>query len=528
MIQFQNKYKQGGKMPLFNFKTHEETYKLRAIDDNYAVISFKPDGTILHANKNFLDALGYSAYEVAGKHHKIFCDSRYVASRDYSDFWTGLNSGTTMTSEFKRIRKDGSSIFIQASYMPIKDSSGRVIQVIKFAQDVTQRKLQTLDYEGQLSAISKSQAVIEFNMDGTVITANENFLKTLGYQLNEIVGKHHNMFCEDTYKNSNDYKDFWKRLNNGQFDSGEYLRLGKGGKHIWIQASYNPIMDIDNKPFKVVKYATDITDKKNLIFEIDKKVQGLTGSLNHLSNAAESMSQSAQTTMNSSHEVSVASEQINQAVSDLSEKIESMLSSITSIAETSAQGEKVAQEAKSQSRSTTEAMMQLNEESTKIGETIHIITQIAFQTNILSLNAAVEAATAGEAGKGFAVVAQEVRNLASRSDEAAKEITNAIALIQSLVKSALGSINNIDNTIQNISEMSSTISRSMTSQQTITNDLASTALEVSQGVNEISNNMVSVSRSAENSGKKSVETMDATEDLINVSNSLIDILKELK
>jgi methyl-accepting chemotaxis protein len=365
-------------------------------------------------------------------------------------------------------------------------------------------------------------------MDGKVMTANENFLKTLGYQLNEIVGKHHSMFCEDTYKNSNEYRDFWKRLNNGQFDSGEYLRLGKGGKHVWIQASYNPIMDIDNKPFKVVKYATDITDKKNLIFEIDKKVQGLTGSLSHLSNASASMSQSAQTTMNSSHEVSVASEQINQAVSDLSEKIESMLSSITSIAETSAQGEKVAQDAKTQSRSTTEAMIQLNEESTKIGETIHIITQIAFQTNILSLNAAVEAATAGEAGKGFAVVAQEVRNLASRSDEAAKEITNAIALIQSLVKSALSSINSIDNTIQDISEMSSTISRSMTSQQTITNDLASTALEVSQGVNEISNNMVSVSRSAENSGKKSGETMDATEDLIGVSNSLIDILKELK
>ncbi len=205
-----------------------------------------------------------------------------------------------------------------------------------------------------------------------------------------------------------------------------------------------------------------------------------------------------------------------------------MLSSITSIAETSAQGEKVAQDAKMKSRSTTEAMMQLNEESTKIGETIHIITQIAFQTNILSLNAAVEAATAGEAGKGFAVVAQEVRNLASHSDEAAKEITNAIALIQSLVKSALGSINSIDNTIQDISEMSSTISRSMTSQQTIMNDLASTALEVSQGVNEISNNMVSVSRSAENSGKKSEETMDATEELVKVSNSLIDILKELK
>jgi methyl-accepting chemotaxis protein len=389
-------------MSLFNFKTDEEKYQLQAINDNYAVISFKPDGTILHANKNFADALGYdSEREFIGKHHGIFCDAGYVKSREYTDFWNSLNSGKTMTSEFKRIRKDGSSIFIQASYMPICDSNGRVIQVIKYAQDVTQRKLQTLDYEGQLDAIGKSQAVIEFNMDGTIIKANENFLKTLGYSLSEIVGKHHSMFCEDTYKLSTEYKDFWKRLNNGQFDSGEYSRIGKGGKHIWIQASYNPIMDIDNKPCKVVKYATDITEKKNLIFDIDKKVQGLTGSLDSLSSAAVSMSKGAQVTMNSSHEVSVASEQINQAVSDLSEKIEAMLSSITKIADSSAKGEQVAKEAQLQSKETTKAMMQLNEESTKIGETIHIITQIAFQTNILSLNAAVEAATAGEAGKGL-------------------------------------------------------------------------------------------------------------------------------
>ncbi len=516
-------------MALFNFgKTEDEKAQLTAIDQNYAVISFKPDGTILHANKNFLDGLGYSLDEVVGSHHKMFCDSELVNSREYSDFWARLKGGTTETSEFRRIRKNGDSIFIQASYMPVKNSSGEVVKVIKFAQDITERKLQSLDYSGQLDAIGKSQAVIEFNMDGTIITANENFTATVGYSLSEIKGKHHEIFCEPDYKRSNEYKQFWAKLNQGQFDGGEYLRIAKGGKEIWIQATYNPIMGIDGKPFKVVKYATDITARKQLIFKIDENVQKLTGSLQTLSSASQSMSHGAKATMSGSQEVSVSITQINQAVSEVSTKIETMLSSITSIASASSKGEKVAKEASDQSKSTTEAMMKLDEASEKIGETINIITQIAFQTNILSLNAAVEAATAGEAGKGFAVVAAEVRNLASRSDEAAKEITGAIELIQNLVKSSIGSINSIDKTIQEITSMSTEISSSMGEQQTISNDLASTTLQASQGVNEVTTTMTDVSESAEESGKKSEETVQATNDLINVSNDLISILKELK
>jgi len=514
-------------MGLFSSISKDEKYQLTAIDENFAVISFKPDGTILNANKNFLDILGYELGEIVGKKHSIFCDKDYASTKEYDEFWKKLNNGIAQISEFKRVRKSGESIFIQASYTPVKDSSGKVIKVIKFAQDITKRKLQTLDYSGQLDAISKSQAVIEFNMDGTIIKANKNFLDTLGYSEGEIIGKHHSIFCEASYKNSSEYKTFWEHLNQGQFESGEYLRIGKNGKEVWILASYNPIFDIDNKPFKVVKYATDITDRKNLIFQIDENVHKLTNSLDTLSQSSASMKDSASITMNGSQEVSVAVTQVNQAVSDVSEKIESMSSSISVIADSSSEGEKIAKEALERSKTTTSAMLKLDEESEKIGETINIVTQIAFQTNILSLNAAVEAATAGEAGKGFAVVAQEVRNLAARSDDAAKEITNAVQLIQSLVKSSLESINEVDRTIENITKMSTSISSSINEQQNISNDLASTALEASQGVNEVTNTMKSVSGSAESSGEKSHETSIATQELIDVSNELISILKKL-
>ena len=515
-------------MSLFSFsKNKEEKAQLNAIDEHFAVISFSPDGIILEANQNFLNALGYTENEVLGKHHKIFCDSKLVNSKEYSDFWNELKKGTVQTSEFKRIKKDGHSIFIQASYTPIKDNSGKVYKIIKFAQDVTAKKLEDLYFKGQIQAIGKSQAIIEFDMNGIILNANENFLKAIDYSLDEIKGKHHSMFCEESYKNSNEYKDFWEKLNNAEFQSGEFLRIGKDGKKVYIQATYNPIIDIDNKPFKVVKYATEITARKNTMFSIQKNIEKLNKSLNHLSGASNSMSIDAENSMKGSQEVSVSIEQMDQAVNDLSEKIEIMLSSITSIANAAANGEKIALGAKEQSKSTSSDIIKLNQESSKIGETINLITQIAFQTNILSLNAAVEAATAGEAGRGFAVVAAEVRNLATRSNEAAKEITSAIESIQTLVKNSLKSINSVDSTIEEISLMSSNISKSILEQKTISNQLASTALQTSKGLNEISNSMINVSQSAQNTRDEAIETKNASEELITVSTELISTLKAL-
>ena len=252
--------------------------QIAAIGKSQAVIEFNMDGTIIHANENFCQTVGYTLEEIQGKHHRIFAEPEYAASAEYREFWARLNRGEFDSGEYKRLGKGGKEIWINASYNPIMDLNGKPFKVVKYATDVTQARLQNADYEGQIAAIGKSQAVIEFNMDGTIIHANENFCQTVGYSLEEIQGKHHRIFAEPEYAASAEYREFWARLNRGEFDSGEYKRLGKGGKEIWINASYNPIMDLNGKPFKVVKYATDITHSK-------KELAGYTSEVNALVSA---------------------------------------------------------------------------------------------------------------------------------------------------------------------------------------------------------------------------------------------------
>ncbi len=232
-----------------------------AINKSQAVIEFNLDGTIITANDNFLGALGYTLEEIQGKHHRMFVEPKFAESTEYQKLWEKLNRGEFEAGEFKRIDKGGKEIWIQASYNPIFDADGKPIKVVKFATDVTAQKLQNADFEGQIEAVSKAQAVIEFNLDGTIITANDNFLATLGYTLGEIQGQHHRMFAEPKFAESPEYKQFWEALNRGEYQAGEYKRIGKGGKEIWIQASYNPILDMNGNPFKVVKYATDTTEQ---------------------------------------------------------------------------------------------------------------------------------------------------------------------------------------------------------------------------------------------------------------------------
>lgn len=237
--------------------------QVAAISRSQAVIEFNLDGTIITANDNFLNALGYRLDEVQGKHHSIFVEPSYRQSMEYQNFWGRLSRGEFDTGQYKRVSKTGQEVWIQASYNPILDNNNRPFKVVKYATDITAEKNRNADYAGQLAAIGKSQAVIEFNLDGTVITANENFLKVLGYSLDEVRGKHHSLFVDSQYQHSPEYRQFWERLGRGEYDAGQYKRLGKGGREVWIQASYNPIMDANNRPFKVVKYATDITADKS-------------------------------------------------------------------------------------------------------------------------------------------------------------------------------------------------------------------------------------------------------------------------
>jgi methyl-accepting chemotaxis protein len=236
--------------------------QVAAISKSQGVIEFNLDGTVITANENFLKTLGYSLGEIQGKHHSIFVEPAMRESAAYREFWAKLKQGESQAAEYKRIGKGGKEVWIQASYNPILDGNGKVYRVIKFATDITAEKLASMENAGMIAAIGRAQAVIAFKLDGTVITANENFLKTLGYSLGEIQGKHHSMFVEPTTRDSAAYREFWASLNRGEYQSAEYKRIGKGGKEVWILASYNPILDEKGKPFKVVKFATDVTEQK--------------------------------------------------------------------------------------------------------------------------------------------------------------------------------------------------------------------------------------------------------------------------
>lgn len=234
--------------------------KMAAISRAQAVIEFTLDGTILDANENFLATVGYGRDEIIGQHHRLFVDAREQGTPAYKAFWEALARGTFQAAEFRRLGKNGREIWLQASYNPIFDTLGRPFKVVKFATDITQEKLRTAEFEGKLAAIGKSQAMIEFALDGTILAANANFLTAVGYELSEIQGRHHRIFVDSDEQQTSAYRAFWEKLGQGQFQAGEFKRHGKGGKEIWLQASYNPIFDPAGRPIKVVKFASDITE----------------------------------------------------------------------------------------------------------------------------------------------------------------------------------------------------------------------------------------------------------------------------
>ena len=231
----------------------------QALDRVQALIEFDLEGIVVAANENFLKIFGYELEEVVGKHHRMFCEPDYADSDEYAEFWKKLGAGEFNCAEFKRFGKGGKEIWLQASYNPVFDENGVPIRIVKFATDVTAEKLQIAAYEGMIRAIERAQAVIEFELDGTIITANENFLRIFGYTLDEIRGRHHRMFCDPGYAESPEYARFWQRLGRGEYEADEFRRIDKNGAEVWLQASYNPILDMEGRPMKVVKFASDIT-----------------------------------------------------------------------------------------------------------------------------------------------------------------------------------------------------------------------------------------------------------------------------
>ncbi|WP_426805117.1 methyl-accepting chemotaxis protein [Stenotrophomonas sp. SrG] len=437
-----------------------------------AVIEFDLEGTILQANDNFLQTLGYTLEEIRGRHHSMFVDPEHVRSSAYREFWARLGRGEFDAGQYRRVGKGGREIWIQASYNPVFDSSGRPVKVVKFATDITAQQMQAADFAGQLAAINTSQAVIEFSLDGCILSANDNFLATTGYALDEVRGQHHSMFAEPEYARSAEYRQFWQKLGRGEYDAGQYRRLGKGGREIWIQASYNPIFDMNGRPFKVVKYATDISaqvrdahalaaavaqtrevvaaaqagdlgrridagDKTGAIAElcegINAMVETMGSVIGQIRVAADAVALGASEIATGNADLSQRTEQQAASLEETAVSLQGLTGTVRQSAEDARQASQLAggavDVAAQGGRVVSEVvttMSLINASSRRIVDIISVIDGIAFQTNILALNAAVEAARAGEHGRGFAVVAGEIRSLSQRSASAAKEIKQLI------------------------------------------------------------------------------------------------------
>jgi methyl-accepting chemotaxis protein len=523
-----------------------------AINRSRAIIEFTPDGEILTANKNFLDLVGYSLDEIKGKHHSVFIDPAERNSPAYKEFWDRLRGGEFASDQFRRIGKGGKVVWLQAIYNPVLDAKGRVVKVVKFATDITAQKILMADYEGQIAAISKAQAVIEFDLDGTIRSANPNFLAAVGYDLGEVKGRHHSMFVDPADRDSAEYKRFWEKLRRGEYDSGRYRRLAKGGREIWLQASYNPILDADGRPTKVIKFATDVTEqvkaarvevvvkevknavqaarerdltaRVNIPDEASVDIQDLCAGVNEL---LETLVDIVAAVRSAAHEAVGASSAITDGSRDLASRTEQqaasleetaatteeLAASVNASAQSSRQAVSLAQQAMGVAdsggsivRKAVEAMGRIEQASQRISDITSVIDEIAFQTNLLALNAAVEAARAGDAGKGFAVVASEVRSLAQRSSEAAKDISTLI----------VGSVTQVSDGVKLVREAGEALEKIVGASREVSatvGDISTASAEQATGIGEMSQALAHLDQITQNNAALAEESAAAAESL---------------
>ena len=535
--------------------------QINAIGKSQAVIEFDLKGNILNANDNFLRTLGYSMDEVRGQHHRIFCETAYTVSAEYRGFWEKLGRGEYDQGQYKRIAKGGREVWIQASYNPIMDMNGKPFKVVKFATDITDAKLQAADFEGQLSAIGKAQGVIEFKLDGTILNANENFLNVVGYRLDDIKGRHHSMFVDRTMRESTEYRLFWEKLGRGEYDSGQYKRYGKDGKEIYIQASYNPILDMNGKPFKVVKYCTNVGDQvraaqqleiavrqtqevvtaakegdlagripmegkdgniADLCSGVNAVLDSMAGVVGNIKTASEAINTAAKEISSGNTDLSARTEQQAASLEETASSMEELTSTVKQNAENARQANQLAIGASDVAikggqvvNSVVTTMSQISEASKKIADIIGVIDGIAFQTNILALNAAVEAARAGEQGRGFAVVAAEVRSLAQRSAGAAKEI-------KSLIGDSVEKVSNGSKLVEQAGKTMDEIVGSVKRVTDIMSEITAASQEQSQGIEQINQTITQMDEMTQQNAALVEEASAAARSLEEQAGGLID------
>lgn len=547
-------------MNLFKKSGTQATAEAVSIRRWQAVIEFDLDGKIIEANDLFLQAVGYQRSEIIGQHHSMFVPPEERATEAYRSFWQDLSGGKAFQAQFARVAKSGKRVWLQATYTPICGTDGkRPFKVIKYANDITGIKEAVSNAEGQLAAIRKAQAVIEFDLTGKVLDANENFLRALGYTIGEVKGQHHSMFVQPFERDTEAYARFWQKLACGEYDENQYLRIGKGGRKVWIQASYNPILDSLGKPYKVVKYATDITASKLATAALEAAVEqtrsvivatqakdltqrvpldGKSGEIGELCNGInellDTFSNVIQTVTGISERISVGSRRIGSDSKDLAQRTEEQAASLEETAATTEELAASVKQSFERAREAAElgavangvanrggaivgdavvAMERIEKASGDISEIIRVIDDIAFQTNLLALNAAVEAARAGDAGKGFAVVASEVRTLAQRSSDAANDIKKLITNSTAEVAGGVRLVQQAGSALGEIVTSSTSVSAALDEIKSASREQANGIEEVAKVVAHMDEMTQRNSSMADQSASVAAELQVATESL---------------
>lgn len=477
------------------------TQKMGALQKSQAIIEFDTDGMITYANENFLAAVGYELGDIIRRHHSIFIDPSYAKSEQYGQFWRRLRAGEFDRGEYRRFGKNGKEVWIQAAYSPVRDRKGKVTGIIKIASDITAQKLEAAEAAGQIAAIGRSQAVIHFKPDGAILWANENFLRAVGYSLLEIQGQYHRMFMNPEEVKQESYRLFWERLARGEFAAGEFQRFGKDNRDVWIQASYNPIIDAEGRTFKVVKYATDITEMVKKREESAHVGDLVDSGLSRILEATETAGSTA-------NAVAAAAAEATAVVQSVAAAAEELSSSIQEISHSTARASENVKRAQDATIDVEKRVTDLVAASAAMGTVVEFIEEIAGQINLLALNATIESARAGEAGKGFAVVASEVKNLANQVGSATTKISKEIESMQHLSGNIGSGVEHISKTMLEMISGIATISAAVEEQTVVTREISENMQSASIAVSEINQNMESVNRAVQTSANYAVEGVD--------------------